>query len=395
MARAKEKTLNIRGTTLLQKTLNAKTRYVVHEGSARSSKSYSIAQALLIYCLSNTGKTISVCRRTLPALKATVLRDVREVFDQAGLWNDFNKTELTISVNGNLLEFFSLDDEMKVRGRKRDVLWLNEANEVDRQMFLQLDTRTIEKIYIDLNPSELACWCYDLADGIISPDVTHIHSTYADNSFLEESVIRAIESTKNTDPEYYKVFGLGLRGSSQLLIYPQFDVLTEMPEHLRDDKHETAIGVDFGWSHESAVVRTHFLSDGYIHEELVYEQHLDAEDLVLRIKSVANTDEICYCDAARPDVIDLMKRAGLNAVAASKDVYDGIQSVKRQKIRLLGQGLVKEFRQYRWKQDGNGNSTKDPVKIKDDLCDAVRYAVFNHTKRSRTHGSYDYSVVFV
>lgn len=378
--------LNLKGSNLLKRTLDCSTRFLVHCGGARSSKTYSIAQFVLIYCLKNTGKTITIVRSTLPALRKSVFRDVKEVFDYAGQWNEdnFKKTELEYLINGNTIEFTSTDDAHKLRGRKRNLLWINEATDVDVEAFRQLEMRTTEMVILDYNPSVMNGWMYDLELNY-PHQVTTINSTYKDNPFLEESVIRSIEAYRNTDPDFYRVFGLGLRGNSQSLIYQNVKYISEIPS----DEHLTAIGLDFGWQHETAAVRVHFLSDRRVYEQLLYEKHLDTTDLVVRMKSYVRPGEILWCDSARPDVIDLLKRGGMDARSSDKSVLDGISSVRRMSIECIGKDLYREFQNYRWQVDNQGNITDRPVKIMDDLCDALRYAVFNTEKMTRT-STFDY-----
>lgn len=385
--------LKLQGTRLLQDTLNCATRFLIHSGGSRSSKTYSICQYLLVYLLQNTKKTVTVVRSTLPALKKSALKDFIEVFDAAGQWDPskFNKTELIYEINGNSVEFSSTDDSHKLRGRKRDILWINEATDVDLESFRQLEMRTKDRIILDLNPSLANWWGYDIVDQKPT-ECTVVHSTYKDNPFIEDSIIRAIESYKDTDPEFYNVFGLGVRGQASTLVYPQISILDKAPE----GDHPTAIGIDFGWTHATVAIRAHFLSNNTtVYEELCYEFHLDPADLVEMMKTRHRRDEVLWCDSARPDVIDLLKRAGMDARMSDKAVLDGIASVKRTKIALVGKNLVKEFRNYRWKTDHDGKVTDKPIKVGDDAADACRYACHNHTKSARGFGAFDYEFVIV
>jgi phage terminase large subunit len=382
--------LKIQGTALLQQTIDCATRFLIHSGGSRSSKTYSICQFLLIYLLQNKNKTITIVRSTVPALKKSVLKDFIEVMEASNQWNpgNFNKTELIYTFNSNTVEFSSTDDSHKLRGRKRDILWCNEATDIDLESFRQLEMRTKDRIILDWNPSLMDFWGYEIVDQRPG-EVTVINSTYRDNPFIGESIIRAIESYKDTDPEFYNVYGNGVRGSSSSLIYPKFSIVEQAPI----GTHPTSIGVDFGWTHSTVAIRAHFLSDRTVYEELVYEYHLDPAELVEMMVTRTRQDETLFCDSARPDVIDLLKRAGLDARMSDKSVLDGIASVKRTKIELIGKNIVKEFRNYRWKTDINGKVTDKPIKVLDDGCDAIRYACHNTIKSARTHGAFDYSIV--
>ena len=149
MTQAKIKTTNV-----FHKAYKSDTRITCLQGGTRSSKSYSLAQLFIVKCLEDTGKTYTICRKTLPALKATAYRDMLQILKELDLYTEenHNKSELSYQLNGNLLEFISVDQSQKIRGRKRNYLWLNEANEFTYEDWQQLILRTTEKIYLDYNP---------------------------------------------------------------------------------------------------------------------------------------------------------------------------------------------------------------------------------------------------
>jgi phage terminase large subunit len=212
---------------------NPKINIISNQGGTRSSKTYSIAQLIIFLCLSSfKNKTISIVRKTFPALRATVMRDVIEILDKLELYSDkqHNKTEHTFILNGNTIEFFSLDDQQKVRGRKRDYLWLNEANEVDFESYQQLVFRTSNKIILDYNPS-ISENHWIVTDILEREDTELIISTYRDNPFLGKKQIMEIERLKHISPAMWAVFGEGVRSEIQtgtIFIkdfYDEYDVL--------------------------------------------------------------------------------------------------------------------------------------------------------------------------
>ena len=178
------KSLNLQGAIVLQKNLNATTRIVVNQGGTRSSKTYSLAQLIILKALQEQGKVYTICRKTLPALKGTAYRDVMSILEKHNLYNpdNHNKSELTYRLNNNEIEFISVDMPQKIRGRKRHILWLNEANEFSFEDWVQLSLRTTENIYLDFNPSDPYSWIYD--NVMNREDCTFIKSTYLDNPFL-------------------------------------------------------------------------------------------------------------------------------------------------------------------------------------------------------------------
>ena len=146
----------IKTTNVFHKAFKSDTRITFLQGGTRSSKTYSLCQLFIVKALNETGKVFTICRKTLPALKGTAYRDVLELLKQLDLYSEeyHNKSELSYTLNGNLLEFISVDQPQKIRGRKRDYLWLNEANEFTYEDYQQLILRTTDKIYLDYNPSD-------------------------------------------------------------------------------------------------------------------------------------------------------------------------------------------------------------------------------------------------
>lgn len=184
-------------------------RFIINEGGSRSSKTYSLCQMIIVYCIQHPNKVVSVVRKTFPALRATVMRDFFEIMKAMEIYDvqSHNKSEHIYTFpNGSIVEFFSVDDEQKIRGRKRDIGWCNEANELWFEDFQQLNMRTEQKLIFDYNPSESSSWLYELPmeESVI------IKSTYKDNPFLPDSIKRQIEDLKRTDEALYQIYALSL-----------------------------------------------------------------------------------------------------------------------------------------------------------------------------------------
>ena len=189
------KVLNIEASELYEKTRNAKTRFIVHEGGARSSKTYSILLYFITDAYERKGVEYDIVRETMPALRASAMKDFFAILNNYGIYreSDHNKTENTYRLHGNTFNFYSVkEDPQKIRGRKRHKVLLNEANEIAYDVFKQINMRTTEQIIMDYNPSEEEHWIYDKI--IPRKDCTFIHSTYLDNPFIESSIVEAIES---------------------------------------------------------------------------------------------------------------------------------------------------------------------------------------------------------
>jgi phage terminase large subunit len=346
-------------------------RFVVNQGGSRSSKTYSLCQMFIIYALQNPNIVISVVRKTFPALKATVLRDFIEVLRSMNLYDvsKHNRTEQIYTFdNGTMLEFFSVDDEQKVRGRKRDICWCNEANELWLDDFTQLNMRTSGKMFFDYNPSDSQSWLYTLP-----PDETiMIKSTYKDNPFLDVAIKRQIENLKLTDEALYQIYALGERSISKSNIYNTWTKIDQRPERFTDYIY----GLDFGYNHPTALIKVWYFENEIYLEEIIYESYLTTTDLIEKMKSVGvdQVNEI-MADYSRPEIIREIQNAGYNCLNANKEVKKGIDLVKSKIVTFSGKHIQREYENYKWKKN-HDTILDEPVKLFDDAMDAIRYA--NH-----------------
>ena len=155
--------MKIQTTKHFEQLENSHKRISVHQGGTRSGKTFNILIWLVITLLRIENKVVTICRKTLPALKGTAYRDFLAILDMMELYNiaNHNKTELTYNIGSNLVEFISLDQPQKVRGRKRDMLFINEANEITQEDWRQLSMRTNSKAILDYNPSDEFHFIYD------------------------------------------------------------------------------------------------------------------------------------------------------------------------------------------------------------------------------------------
>jgi len=351
---------------------NEKIRFVINQGGSRSSKTYSICQLLIVLCLKQPGTMVSIVRKSFPSLRASVMRDFFEVMRELNLYKqtEHHKTENIYNFdNGSSVEFFAVDDEQKLRGRKRDILWANEANELNFEEYTQLNMRTTGKLIFDFNPSDNFHWLYDL---ISRPESKLIHSTYKDNPFLEEALVKEIENLINVDESYYRIYALGEKGTGKTTIYTHWKYYEDLPET------KTKIyGLDFGFNHPMSLLEVNFIDNKAYVRELVYESGLTVDDLILRMSSleVSKKHEM-VCDGARPEMIEEIKRAGYMAKSAVKEVKKGIDSVKSTELYIHKESLnvVKETASYKWKTNGDV-ILDEPVKMYDDAMDAMRYAI--------------------
>lgn len=366
-------------TNVFERNYNSKAKIKVNQGGTRSSKTYSICQLLFVKAMAES-IVIQVMRKTMPALKGTVMRDFEEIVfnsDYAGLIQ-INKTEhLYTFPTGATVQFISLDQPQKKRGAKRDLLYLNEANEFTKEDWIQLIVRTEGEIYLDFNPSDEFHWIYD--DVLTRADCELIKSTYKDNPFLSNDLVNEIERLKETDPNYWRVYGLGERGISEAIIYSNWGIFKEHPKY--DD---VIYGLDFGYNNPTCLIQIGIKDNQTYWTELIYDSLLTNSDLIKKLESlgVDKKAEI-YADAAEPQRIEEIHRLGYNIKPSIKSVKDGIDAVKSQKIFIHYESFntQKEIKSYKWKQDKDGRILDEPIKFNDHAMDAARYPIYNYFKQ--------------
>lgn len=360
---------------------SSKKRITINQGGTRSGKTYSILQVLCEWCCDNknAGWIITIVRKTLPALKGSAYRDFLKIISDEEWYSEefHNKSEMTYLLFGNLVEFISVDQPQKIRGRKRNLVFINEANELSYEDFFQLNVRTTDKIIIDYNPSDEYHWIYDKLET--RKDADFFITTYRDNPFLEKELVEEIERLQDADENHWRVYGLGLRGISTETIYTHWKLCDELP-----GKGERFYGQDFGYNVPSALVEIEFYEEAIYVNEVMYETKLTTGDLIEFYKTLGidRRTEI-FCDSAEPKTIEEIRRAKYNAKEADKDVTEGIRKVKSLPLYITkrSSNILKEIKSYKWKSDVNGRPVKDkdkdePVKFNDHAMDALRYGVF-------------------
>jgi phage terminase large subunit len=380
--------MEIKATNIFQRNYqalsNSGVRFIINQGGSRSSKTYSLCQLIIVYCLQNPNKVVSIVRKTFPALRATVMRDFFEIMKDL---NIYEKTNHNMSENiyrfnnGSIVEFFSVDDEQKIRGRKRDIGWCNEANELWFDDFQQLNMRTEQKLIFDYNPSDSVSWLYELPQD----ESVLIKSTYKDNPFLPESIKRQIEDLKRTDEAQYQIYALGEKAISRTNIYNTWDFISEKPMRFKNYVY----GLDFGYNHPTALMRVYWCDNDIYIEPVIYESYLTTSELIEKFKTLGinQTDDI-LADYSRPEIIAEMQNAGYNVNNANKVVKQGIDYVKSFKVYAKDdKRIIREYENYKYKKVGD-MITDEPIKLFDDAMDAVRYAVTFIKEMYFTNDSY-------
>ncbi len=354
-------------------------RIIVEQGGTRSGKTYNILLWLIFYYTErNTDKTITICRKSFPSLRASVMRDFFDILRNHDLYREefHNKSSHEYHLNGNLVEFISLDQPQKIRGRKRNLLYINEANELFYEDWQQLIFRTDGRIILDYNPSESFHWIYDRV--IPREDCDFYQTTYLDNPFLDQQIKNEIERLKETDEDYWRIYGLGERGMSRATIF-QFG-MSEIPQEAK----LISYGLDFGYTNDpSALVAVYQHGDNLYLDELLYRTGMTNRDLHHHLQSLGldRRDEI-FADSAEPKSIEELHRFGWNIKPTAKgqdSINAGIDILKRHKIFATSRSnnLIKELQNYKWTEDKNGNLLNKPIDVMNHALDASRYAVYN------------------
>jgi len=365
-------------------------KIVVQQGGTRSGKTFNILLWIIFaYCQRNEGKIITICRKSFPALRGTVMRDFFQILKDHDIYSEdyHSKSNNEYKLNENTIEFISLDMPQKIRGRKRDLLFANEANELTHEDWTQLLFRTNEKVILDYNPSEEFHWIYDQV--LPRADVDFFQTTYKDNPFLGDVIKEEIERLKGIDENYWRVYGLGERGQARSLVYT-FSTTKEIPTEAK----LVSYGLDFGYSSDpTSLVRTYILGDDMYVDELLYRTGMTNQDIAneMKVLGLDRSNEI-YADSAEPKSIEEIYRMGWNVKPTIKgSINIGIDIIRRYKLIATESSfnLIKELRNYKYIEDKNGQMTNKPVDNFNHALDALRYSVVN--KISKSHlGRYSF-----
>ena len=371
--------MKIKTNVVFEHLLESDKKISIEQGGTRSGKTYNILLYIIFhYSLKNTGKTITICRKTFPSVRASVMRDFLDILKIHNSYFEanHNKSNHEYKLNGNLIEFISLDQPQKVRGRKRNLLFINEANELDYEDWQQLVFRTDEKIILDFNPSDEYHWIYDKV--IPRKDADFNITTYLDNSFLSDSIKEEIERLKYTDEQYWQIYGLGIKGISKSTIFNYVEV-----NKLPDDVEFISYGADAGYTNDPTTLVSVFRKDYnlYIKEHL-YRTQMTTLDIHNHWKRENIVRETIYFDSAEPRLIEELRRMGWNvrpSLKGADSVNAGIDLLKRFKIHILkdSHNAIQEFRNYKWQEDRSGKMINKPIDKHNHIIDACRYATYS------------------
>jgi phage terminase large subunit len=379
-------------TTSINKILSLKKRVKIIQGGTSAGKTFGILPILIDKAIRYPNTEISVVAESIPHLRRGALKDFLKIMKWTNRYIDeqFNKSLLTYQFkNGSVIEFFSADDSSKLRGARRDVLYINECNNVTFDAYLELSIRTKKEIYLDFNPAN-EFWVHtELKD---EPDADFIILTYKDNEALDESIVRQIEknrdkaATSNYWANWWRVYGLGEVGMLEGVIFDNWKEIDKVP----DDARLVGIGLDFGYTNDpTAAIEVYNWNGKRIVNEIVYRTGMLNSD----IAKVLPSSVTIYADSSEPKSIDEIRRFGktIKGVTKGKDsIKYGIDVMQRQEYLVTKQStnLIKELRSYCWDVDKHGVRLNNPAGGNDHAIDALRYHEMENLGLNSNYGQY-------
>lgn len=379
-------------TTSINKILSLKRRIKIIQGGTSAGKTFGILPILIDKCTKEKGLEVSVVAETIPHLRRGALKDFLKIMRWTNRYFDdrFNKTLLRYEfANGSSIEFFSADDASKLRGARRDILYINECNNVTFESYNELAIRTKREVFLDFNPAN-EFWVHkELKD---EPDTDFIILTYKDNEALDESIVTQIE--KNRDKaatssywaNWWRVYGLGEVGSLEGVVFNNWKEIDTIPKEAK----LIGIGLDFGYTNDpTAAIEIYNYNGTRIVNELVYRTGMVNSD----IAKILPASVVIYADSSEPKSIEEIKRFGktIKGVTKGKDSINyGIDVMQRQDylVTKSSTNLIKELRSYCWDVDKQGVRMNKPIDHFNHAIDALRYHEMEALGLKSNYGQY-------
>lgn len=314
------------------------------------------------------------------------MRDFIDILRTHNLYSEslHNRSSHEYQLFGNLVEFISMDSFEKVKGRKRNLLFVNEASQIAWPSMQQLLFRTngvegYPSVIVDYNPSDSYSWVYD---KLLSRNDCELNiTTYKDNKFLEPDLIEEIERLKDTDEEMWQIYGMGVRGISRATIfrYHEFDTIP-------DDAEYIGVGLDYGYVNDQTAACKIYKRDQELYiEEILYQLGMNTNDIIQFLKSKGLENDLIVADSAEPRLNDEIRKRGIRnlqkSIKGRDSINAGIDMMRRFKLFAKGDNLIHEFRNYKWSETRDGKLTNKPIDKFNHLCDSARYLIYNTQSR--------------
>jgi phage terminase large subunit len=384
-----------RRTTAINKLLQLKARKKIVQGGTSAGKTFGILPILIDRAAKTPRLEISVVSETIPHLRRGAMKDFLKIMEQTGRYfeNNWNRSLLTYSfANGSYIEFFSAEQESKLRGARRNMLYINEANNIDFESYYQLAIRTSGEIWIDFNPTH-EFWAH--TEVLKESDAELIVLTYKDNEALPATIVADIEAaekkaaTSTYWANWWKVYGLGEIGSLQGVVFEDWEQVDSIPNEAQLIAH----GMDFGFTNDPTTLVAVYKQDGKIWiDEVLYRTNMTNNDIGNFLKSINFERKELICDSAEPKSIEELRLQGFNvhpAIKGPDSIKIGIDILKRYKLMVTKRStnLIKELRAYTWDKDNTGTYTGKPIDYMNHAIDSLRYVGLNKLN-NRPSGKY-------
>jgi phage terminase large subunit len=365
-------------TTVINKILNLKKFVKGIQGGTSAGKTFGVLPVLIDIATKIKMTEISVVAESIPHLKRGAMKDFKKIMVETNRFVDsrWNATDFKYTfANGSQIEFFSADNDAKLRGARRDYLYMNEANNMTFHAYTELASRTKKGVYLDWNPVN-EFWFH--TDLINDNDVDFLIVNYLDNEACPESALNFILKAKEKAltssywDNWYKVYGLGQIGSLEGVIFNNWQTIDVLP----NDARLLGYGLDFGYSNDpTAIVEVYKWNDKRIINEICYQKELSNSQIAKFITQKLPT----YCDSAEPKSIAELTKLGVRAFGVTKgsdSINFGIQTMQGQEYLITKQStnLINELRKYAWDKDKKTGATLNkPIDMYNHAIDAFRY----------------------
>ena len=370
-------------TTALSKIAQLKKRIRIVQGGTSSSKTFSILPLLIDYAIKNPNSEISVVSESIPHLRRGAIKDFVKIMIWTNNWieSNFNKSNLVYRFSNNsFIEFFSVEQPDKLRGARRDILFINECNNVPFEAYQQLAIRTKKFIYLDYNPSH-EFWVHTELQN--DPDTNLIVLTYKDNEALDPAIVKEIEKAREKAEtsaywsNWWRVYGLGQLGVMDNLIFNDWKQIDMIPKEAKLLGH----GIDFGYTNDpSTCISLYKINETFIAHEQMYRKGASNRDIYNQLKDLQG---YFIADSAEPKSIAELRSYGMSVLDAEKgqgSVLHGIQSLQSIDLKVTSSSLnlIKELRNYTWMKDKSGAVLNQPIDAYNHCIDALRYVGQKH-----------------
>jgi phage terminase large subunit len=379
-------------TTAINKIEALKKRVKIIQGGTSAGKTYGIIPILITKASTYANQEISIVAESIPHLRRGALKDFLRIMKSTNRFFEhrFNKSLLRYEfANGSVIEFFSADDSSKLRGARRDILYINECNNVNFESYNELSIRTKKEVYLDFNPAN-EFWVHTELKGEMDSDFLIL--TYKDNEALDERIVKEIE--KNRDKaatsaywaNWWRVYGLGEIGMLEGVIFSNWKIINTIPIEAK----LVGIGLDFGYTNDpTAIIEVYNYNSQRIVNELKYQTGMLNSDIAKELPK----NVVVYADSSEPKSIDEIRRYGITikGVTKGKDSINyGIDVMQQQEYLVTSQStnLIKELRAYCWDQDKTGKQLNKPQGKQDHGIDALRYHEMETLGLNSNYGKY-------